>query len=209
MHFIVSFPLMLTLIFALGVVYNEMKGQMSDASYLYNTRFQDHIFPSINNSGGDPKEMTSLSYANLKKFHADHYHPSNAKIFTYGDMPLESHTQHLNEQLRHFNKQHVDRSIKIPRDLKNGPLSVTVKGPVDSMLDSSLQHKTSVSWVMGDTSDVLENFALGVMSSLLLNGYGSPFYKALIESGMGLDFTPNTGYDGQSRIGIFSVGLQG
>lgn len=34
-----------------GVVYNEMKGQMSDAGYLYYIRFQEHIFPDINNSG--------------------------------------------------------------------------------------------------------------------------------------------------------------
>ena len=71
-----------------GVVYNEMKGQMSDAGYLYYIRFQDHIFPDINNSGGDPQKITDLTYEQLRKFHADHYHPSNAKVFTYGDLPL-------------------------------------------------------------------------------------------------------------------------
>src|ERR1700761_9142911 len=66
-----------------GVVYNEMKGQMSDAGYYFYIRFQDHMFPAINNSGGDPQRMTDLTYEQLRNFHAQHYHPSNAKFFTY------------------------------------------------------------------------------------------------------------------------------
>lgn len=27
----------------------------------------------------------------LRNFHRRHYHPSNARIFTYGDLPLEQH----------------------------------------------------------------------------------------------------------------------
>lgn len=45
-----------------GVVYNEMKGQMSDAGYLYYIRYRDHMFPAIKNSGGDPQKMTDLTY---------------------------------------------------------------------------------------------------------------------------------------------------
>ena len=74
-----------------GVVYNEMKGSMSSADSLFLTRWQDHIFPAINNSGGMPSNMTDLTHAQLKQFHADHYHPSNAKIFTYGNTPLVDH----------------------------------------------------------------------------------------------------------------------
>ena len=192
-----------------GVVYNEMKGQMSDASYLYNTRFQDHIFPAINNSGGDPQNITDLSYADLTNFHAEHYHPSNAKIFTYGNMPLAGHALQIDRHLSSFGKRGRDQDIKKPIDLQNGPFEVSVKGPVDPMLDKSIQFKTSSSWMLGDTSDTLETFSVNVMSSLLLDGYGSPLYRALIESGLGLDYTSNTGFDGSSRIGVFSVGLNG
>ncbi|MCJ1377441.1 Mitochondrial presequence protease [Xylographa soralifera] len=192
-----------------GVVYNEMKGQMSDASYLYYIKFQDHIFPDINNSGGDPQKMTDLTYENLKKFHTQNYHPSNAKLFTYGDMPLTDHLTEIGRQLDTFDKSEADRSIKLPIKLDKGPLEITIKGPTDPLVDANMQFKTSTSWLLGDTSDVVETFSLSLMSSLLLDGYGSPLYHGLIEAGLGPDWSPNTGFDGSGKVGIFSVGLTG
>ena len=189
-----------------GVVYNEMKGQTSDASYLFYARFQDHLFPAINNSGGDPQKITDLTWEQLRKFHADHYHPSNAKILTYGDMPLADHLKEVNERLSSFDKIQVDQEVKAPIEL-NSPKEVTVEGPLDPLVPQDKQYKTSVTWMMGDTADSVENFALGVLSSLLMNGYGSPLYRNLIESGLGADFSANTGYDSAGRKGVFSIGL--
>lgn len=192
-----------------GVVYNEMKGQMSDAGYLYYIRFQDHIFPDINNSGGDPQKITDLTYKQLKQFHDEHYHPSNAKLFTYGDMPLADHLQEINAQLSAFERIKGDMKIHQPIDLSRGPKDVTLPGPVDPLVDANRQYKTSISWVLGDTSDIVESFSLSLVSALLMDGYGSPLYKGLIESGLGLDWSPNTGYDNGAARGIFSIGLSG
>ena len=192
-----------------GVVYNEMKGQMSDSSYLYYTRFRDHIFPELKNSGGDPARMTELTSDKLKKFHREHYHPSNARIYTYGNLPVMEHTASLAEGLSGFNRRRADTTMKQPINLEAGAVNVKVDGPIDTMLDPERQVKTSISWTMGDTSNVVENFALSILSSLLIEGYGSPLYQSLIESGLGVDFSPNTGYDGSSRTAIFSVGAVG
>lgn len=192
-----------------GVVYNEMKGQMSDAGYLYYIRFQDHIFPDINNSGGDPQKITDLTYQQLKQFHDEHYHPSNAKLFTYGDMPLADHLKEINAQLSAFERIRGDLKIHRPVDLSDGPREVTLQGPVDPLVDANRQFKTSVSWILGETTDVVESFSLSLLSALLMDGYGSPLYKGLIESGLGLDWSPNTGYDSGNSRGIFSVGLSG
>ena len=191
-----------------GVVYNEMKGQMSDAGYLYYIRFQDHIFPAINNSGGDPQKITDLTYEQLKKFHADHYHPSNAKVFTYGDFPLADHLQEVDARLKAFDKIMADREIHEPVELQ-GPREVTLHGPMDPLVDADRQFKTSVSWVTGDTTDVLESFSIALLSTLLMDGYGSPLYRGLIEAGMGADWSPNAGYDSSAKRGIFSIGLTG
>ncbi|KAI3324907.1 Metalloenzyme, LuxS/M16 peptidase-like protein [Xylariaceae sp. AK1471] len=192
-----------------GVVYNEMKGQMSDAGYLFYIRFQDHIFPSINNSGGDPQKITDLTYEQLKRFHAEHYHPSNAKLMTYGDMPLADHLREVDAQMSAFERIQADIEHKQPINLNGGPQTVKVFGPVDPLADPDKQFKTSISWVAGDTSDVVESFSVALLSSLLMDGYGSPLYKGLVESGLGTDFSPNAGYDGSAATGIFSVGLTG
>lgn len=192
-----------------GVVYNEMKGQMSDASYLYYVRFRDHIFPSIHNSGGDPDKMTNLTYEQLVEFSKRNYHPSNAKLFSYGDLDLSDQLQFVNEVLQNFDRGTADNSILMPRDLGQGPLEFTVPGPIDTMQSPDRQTKTSVSWLTCETSDIIETFSLSILSSLLMSGYGSPLYEGLIESGLGSNFSPNTGHDSSGRVGIFSIGLDG
>lgn len=191
-----------------GVVYNEMKGQMSDAGYLYYIRFHDHIFPDINNSGGDPQKITDLTYEQLKHFHAEHYHPSNAKLFTYGDMPLADHLQEIDARLQAFEKITADKEIHEPPELSE-PKDVTLYGPLDPLVAPDRQYKTSVSWITGDTTDVLESFSIALLSTLLMDGYGSPLYRGLVEAGFGADWSPNAGYDSSAKRGIFSIGLTG
>ncbi|KAL2889344.1 Mitochondrial presequence protease [Ceratocystis lukuohia] len=192
-----------------GVVYNEMKGQMSDASYLYYIRFKDYIHPSVHNSGGDPEKITDLTYEQLKAFHARNYHPSNAKFFTYGDFPFEEHLKQINEHLSSFRAEPRSLEIKNPIDLSSGPQEVVLPGPVDPLVPEDKQYKSSITWVMGDMHDGVEAFALSLMTNLLIDGYGSPLYKGLIESGLGVDWSPNSGYSRAGSRNMFSVGLTG
>ena len=70
-----------------GIIFNEMKGVMSDVGYLYIQQFQKHMYHNTIygfNSGGNPLEIPALTYDGLKDFHKQHYHPSNSKTFTYG-----------------------------------------------------------------------------------------------------------------------------
>ncbi|KAK2748328.1 Mitochondrial presequence protease [Myotisia sp. PD_48] len=192
-----------------GVVYNEMKGQTSDANYLYYIKFKEHIFPAINNSGGDPQFITDLTHQQLVAFSKANYHPSNAKLFSYGNMRLPGHLYRINSVFQNFQNNSRKLDVKLPKDLSSGPLSITIPGPVDTFASDDKQYKTSVSWLAGDSTNTVEIFSMGILSSLLLDGYGSPIYKALIESGIGSSFTPNTGLDTSGKVPIFSIGVNG
>ncbi|PLB41774.1 pitrilysin family metalloprotease cym1 [Aspergillus candidus] len=192
-----------------GVVYNEMKGQISDANYLYYIKYKENIIPALNNSGGDPQYITDLTHQQLVDFSKRNYHPSNAKILTYGDMPLSSHLKQIGSVLDGFSKGQTEGSVKAPIDLSNGPKNITVPGPIDPFTGEDKQHKTSTSWYMGDVTNIVETFSAGIVSSLLLDGYGSPMYRALIESGLGSSFSPNTGLDSSGKTPVFSVGVTG
>lgn len=192
-----------------GVVYNEMKGQISDANYLFYIKYLENIFPAINNSGGDPQYITDLTHKQLLDFSKRNYHPSNTKILTYGDMPLGSHLKQIGSVLDGFEQGDADKDIKLPLDLSRGPLNLSVPGPIDTFASEDKQFKTSTSWYMGDATDVVETFSVGILTSLLLDGYGSPLYRALIESGLGSSFTPNTGLDNAGKVPIFSAGATG
>ena len=191
-----------------GVVYNEMKGQVSDATYLFYVKFMEQIIPALNNSGGDPQKITDLTWEQLRQFHAAHYNPSNSRIITYGNQPLDDHLQMLGGELSKFDRTSIDADLKQPIEL-NGPQEITVPGPIDPLTPPEAQYKTSVSWFAGSSADIKEGLALQLLNSLLLDGYGAPLYRALIESGIGTDFSPNTGYDPSHAKGVFSIGLSG
>ncbi|ODQ51746.1 hypothetical protein SAICODRAFT_59210 [Saitoella complicata NRRL Y-17804] len=194
-----------------GVVYNEMKGQMSDASYLFYVRYQQHMFPGTcysHDSGGNPMNITDLTYEQLKAFHKKHYHPSNAKFFTYGNFPLEDHAEKINAKLEPFVKDAPEKSLK---DIVgfDSPKAVTLPCPVDPLADPTRQLKTSLSYLANEASDVFTTFSLRVLSNLLLDGHSSPLYQALIDTNVGSEWSPNTGYDPSAKTTVFSIGLQG
>jgi Zn-dependent M16 (insulinase) family peptidase len=192
-----------------GVVYNEMKGQFSDATYFYYMRWLQEVYPSLNFFGGEPQKITDLTYEQLRAFHQQHYHPSNSKILTYGNTPVEEHLQIVGKELDRFTKIEVDQENKLPRSMTKGPREIIVDGPVDQMAPIDAQNRTSIAWTMGDSNNIQESFALNIATSLLIDGYGSPMYRALVESGLGTDFSPNTGYDSHTAKGTFALGLNG
>ncbi|EMG49156.1 CYM1 Mitochondrial presequence protease [Candida maltosa Xu316] len=197
-----------------GVVYNEMKGQYSNSAYYFYIKYLESIYPSLNNSGGDPKKMVDLPYEDLVQFHSKNYHPSNAKTFTYGDLPLEGHLKRLNDYYQTFGKRSPSLDVKEPifatDDSSN--FDVIIPGPIDSMSgkDISEQYNASITWNLGNPLDPemqYEIFKWKILHSLLFDGHNSPFYQELIESGYGDDFSANTGLDATTALLSFTVGV--
>ncbi|KAM6215866.1 presequence protease, mitochondrial [Rhynchocyon petersi] len=196
-----------------GVVFNEMKGVFTDnerifSEHLRNRLLPDHTYSVI--SGGDPLCIPDLTWEQLKQFHATHYHPSNARFFTYGNFQLENHLKQIDEEaLSKFQK--IDPNTTVPAQKpweKPREYQITC-GPDSLATEASKQTTVSVSFLLPGITDTFEAFTLSLLSSLLISGPNSPFYKALIESGLGTDFSPNVGYNGYTKEAYFSVGLQG
>eukprot|EP01125_Pyxidicula_operculata_P015018 TRINITY_DN5078_c0_g1_i2.p1 TRINITY_DN5078_c0_g1~~TRINITY_DN5078_c0_g1_i2.p1 ORF type:complete len:685 (-),score=124.50 TRINITY_DN5078_c0_g1_i2:79-2133(-) len=62
---------------------------------------------------------------------------------------------------------------------------------------------------MNVNSDINTSSALFVLSQLLMSGPNSPFYQSLIESNLGSNYAPGSGYNHSTRETFFSIGLQG
>lgn len=191
-----------------GVVYNEMKGQMSNPAYLFFIRFLEAVYPELQFSGGDPAEMTALKWEDLKEFHRERYHPSNSLSYSYGSTPLAEVLAPLEEYVGGFSAQEVVKHVPQPVALADNK-AVEVEGPVDPMFDADRQTKASLTWIVGDAGDLPDTVAWRVLGMLLTDGHAAPFYQALIESGLGSDFSVNTGLEDAPAVNMFSVGLQG
>uniref|UniRef100_A0A673BG49 Presequence protease, mitochondrial n=1 Tax=Sphaeramia orbicularis TaxID=375764 RepID=A0A673BG49_9TELE len=196
-----------------GVVFNEMKGAFSDnerlyAQHLQNKLYPDHTYSVV--SGGEPLDIPDLTWDQLKNFHATHYHPSNARFFTYGDLPLEEHLRQIEEEaLSRFDRINPNTEVP-PQPQWSSPREDHVTCSPDALApDQSKQNTLCMSYLLGDITDTFEGFTLSLLSSLMISGPNAPFYKALIEPKIGSDFSSVVGYDGSTKEASFSIGLQG
>ena len=90
-----------------GVVFNEMKGSMSNIQSITWQALTKSLFPDLtyrHNSGGDPETILELTHDYLKGFHEKFYHPSNATYFTWGDIDAKEIQKFINSKLRKISK---------------------------------------------------------------------------------------------------------
>jgi Zn-dependent M16 (insulinase) family peptidase len=95
-----------------GVVFNEMKGVFADPQTRLHQDLLSHLLPSDTYAhvyGGEPLCIPALTAQDLRNFHSRCYHPSNARIVSYGNFPLDETLRRLQEeQLAGFQRQKVD-----------------------------------------------------------------------------------------------------
>ncbi|RXG58423.1 Presequence protease, mitochondrial [Armadillidium vulgare] len=195
-----------------GVVFNEMKGVFADSQQLFMQKLQNGVLPSHTYgvvSGGDPLHIPQLTWKDLKAFHADHYHPSNSRIYSYGDLSLKDHLDFIDsEYLSKFEK--INPNTSVPEEPKwKEPRSSYISCSADPMAPEDRQTSLAVSYVLTSITDDFENFVLAILDQLLVRGPNAPFYKSLIETYLGTSFSPVSGFDNQTRTTTFTVGLQG
>lgn len=195
-----------------GVVYNEMKGVFSSSQNIYSTAALNQLLPSHTYGicfGGDPKYIPDLTWKQLKDFHATHYHPSNARFFTYGNFPLVQHLDYINGYLKNFDK--ISANTTVPNEPRwSAPRQYAITCPPDPMApDPDKQTTVSVSFLLSDITDIFEQFTMQIVCNLLTDGETSPFYNSLLASNIGSDYAPITGYQGNTKEGSYSIGLQG
>lgn len=202
-----------------GVVYNEMKGAMGDPSQFFFRELLRQTLPGTiyeNNSGGEPRVIPDLTHDQLKQFHKTYYHPSNAKFFSYGDLPFADHLAKINEHvMSRFKGNKMDTTSPAYQigevNRLTEPRRVYISGPPDPMAsDPNRQTKMIVSFLTNDQMDPYETFANSFLfNSLMLDEPRGPFYKNLIESGIAPDFAPGTGYDTGYKYTSYGIGAQG
>jgi presequence protease len=193
-----------------GVVFNEMKGAYSSpdnllARYSWRTLFPDT--PYRHDFGGDPKIIPDLTYEAFKRFHQTYYHPSNARIFFYGDDDPGERLRVLDRYLREFTAAQIDSAIPLQKALET-PRQERYTYGVDAGSDFSKKGMITVNWLLAENIDPEVTMALEILSYALVSTPASPLRKALIDSGLGEEVVGG-GLSTMARQMSFSVGLKG
>jgi len=192
-----------------GVVYNEMKGVYSSPDSLLGRFGRMALFPNTiygNDSGGDPDVIPTLTYEQFRAFHRTYYHPSNARIYFYGDDDPDERLRRMAAYLDGYERRNVPSQIDAqPRF--DAPQALTM--PYDpGNGDNQAKGFITVNWLLQGTEDVQRSLALNILSHALLGTPGSPLRKALIDSGLGEDLAGEEFVEDLHEQ-MFSTGMRG
>jgi Zn-dependent M16 (insulinase) family peptidase len=192
-----------------GVVFNEMKGVYSSPDSCLVEYAQRSLFPDTTygvDSGGDPEHIPDLTWEQLRAFHARFYHPSNARIYFYGDDPEEDRLSKMAVWLDAFEQRVVDSEVKVQAPFAK-PRQVERHYAADPESGAS-QNFVTVNWVVAPATDAERALGLQILSHILIGTTASPLRKALLDSGLGDDLA-GVGFENHARQTFFSTGLRG
>jgi presequence protease len=197
---------------AVGIVYNEMKGNYATHENILGEWAYRSLFPDTPyrfDSGGEPGAILDLSYQDFLNYHERYYHPSNCKIFLYGNIATQRYLDFFEENfLGKFS--FLDADVLLPKQPRwNEPRIIEKTYPVSSEKKGESKASVTVNWLLCPIDDPLKVLSIEVLSEILLGTAGSPLEKALIESGLGEDLSPATGLETEVYELIFSAGLRG
>ena len=167
-----------------GVVYNEMKGAMSSVDRIVDQKLMELIFRDNCygfNSGGDPEVIPRLTYEKAKEQYQKYYHPSNAKVFLDGAVPVEDTFDLIAFYLSRFEKRECD--FLIP-EVKPSYSESTIKYELPEEEEPDDKEILSIGILYGDWKDRALNMAVGVLKNVLFDSNESPIKRALLSSGL-------------------------
>ncbi|XP_039127207.1 presequence protease 1, chloroplastic/mitochondrial-like [Dioscorea cayenensis subsp. rotundata] len=196
-----------------GVVFNEMKGVYSQPDNILGRASQQALFPDNTygvDSGGDPKVIPKLTFEEFKDFHRKYYHPSNARIWFYGDDDSNERLRILSEYLNEFEASSSSDESKVePQKLFKEPVRIIEQYPAGDGGDLTKKHMVCINWLLSDKPlDLETELTLGFLDHLLLGTPASPLRKILLESGLG-DAIVGGGMEDELLQPQFSIGLKG
>ena len=166
-----------------GVVYNEMKGAYNSPDQRLYKKINEVIFPDNHyryDSGGDPKDVATITHKDLIDFHNDYYHPSRALFYFYGNFDTEKHLAFIHENVL----KNVTESKK-PIQTKKQPLK-NMAGITNSRYpasDNSAPTNGAMVWLTTECDNQMDMLILEIIDHLLMGSDGAPLKSALIDGG--------------------------
>ena len=198
-----------------GVVFNEMKGALSDPMSVLDDAVNRALFPDTAyacESGGDPRAIPQLTYEQFLDTHARHYNLANSYIVLYGDMEIERELafldeRHLGDGPRLRDEAERARALQTARDDEadatsdshstdcaaaiGGPNPLVRQNPLVcdyervEMATTPDNALVGMAYVIGDAADRKRLVAADVLIDALMGTNEAPVKKAILAAGLG------------------------
>ena len=181
-----------------GVVFNEMKGALSDPMSVLDDAVNAALYPDTayaHESGGDPRAIPALTYEQFLDTHARHYNPSNSYITLYGDLDVDRALTFLDE--RYLSQpsaasRRMDAAVAAGEDPSTlAPNPLDVQAPVTceykrvEMATTPENALVGLGLVLGSALDRKRTIAADILFEALLGSNEAPIKKAILAAGLG------------------------
>lgn len=181
-----------------GVVFNEMKGALSDPMSVLDDAVNAALYPDTayaHESGGDPRAIPALTYEQFLDTHARHYNPSNSYITLYGDLDVDRALAFLDEcylSQPSAASRRMDAAIAAGEDP-----STLAPNPLDAQAPVTCEYKriemattpenalVGLGLVLGSALDRKRTIAADILFEALLGSNEAPVKKAILAAGLG------------------------
>ena len=181
-----------------GVVFNEMKGALSDPMSVLDDAVNAALYPDTayaHESGGDPRAIPALTYEQFLDTHARHYNPSNSYITLYGDLDVDRALAILDERYLSQSSaasRRMDAAVAAGEDpsaLAPNPLDVQAPATCEykrvEMATTPENALVGLGLVLGSALDRKRTIAADILFETLLGSNEAPVKKAILAAGLG------------------------
>ncbi|MDO4594566.1 MAG: insulinase family protein [Tissierellia bacterium] len=189
-----------------GVVYNEMKGALSDSESQVYDKITQYLYKNStyeNNSGGDPYEIPNLSYEDFKEFHKNYYHPSNSYIYLYGNCDAKEILEYIDkEYLSNYEYKDIKSSSAVKRNHYKDVVKETYS--IANGEDEKNKDYLTMSMLSVDSSDIEASLCQSVLIQTLFNSDTSKIKKEILNNNIAEEFYAISGYGEKSSITLIA-----
>lgn len=180
-----------------GVVFNEMKGALSDPDSVLFDTLCAALYPDTTyrfESGGVPEAIPTLTYEAFLDNHRRHYRPDNSYIILYGDLDIDRFLAFIDEgYLRPIASDPAYRSLPDVHEQGEGPIGmhpnpldiqepVCVKGVKKEMVTTPDNSCAAMGFVIGEAKERERFMAVDILMDAIMGSNASPLKKALIDA---------------------------
>lgn len=183
-----------------GVVFNEMKGGLSDPDRMLLAFMNRELFPRTAygfESGGDPKAIPSLTYEDFIDANARHYRLDNSYTVLYGDLDIDRMLAFIGE--RFDGEERRDAGDPNPLDLQEPVAPEAVSREMRTVPENAA---IGLGYVFATAHDHARVLAASVLIDTLMGSNEAPLKRAILDAGLGDDAVACL-IDGQLQIYAF------
>ena len=170
-----------------GVVFNEMKGAMSDPDDVLLLGVDRALYPQTAyrfESGGDPRAIPTLTYEEFINNHERHYDLANSYIVLYGNMDIQRELAFVDERLRGATQRNA-----------GAPNPLVLQEPVCAefsqvrMATAPENAAVALAYVVGTFADRERVLACDILMDAIAGSNEAPLKRRVLEAGLGDDFS--------------------